>query len=147
MQLNITIPQLLTIHQVLREAEDKIFDGTGHRLNLFIEETEITFGITTIVTTVADILNIPLYAILSESRQSDVKVARQISIWLVKQYMPGITNGEIARTMKRDRTTVIHTMQYVNDRISTQDDIFLNKLHAAEVAVKKAVYEAQVNTK
>jgi chromosomal replication initiation ATPase DnaA len=146
MKNNISITQLVTIHQILREAEDKILNSTGHKLNLYIEETEMTFGIGAIASIVSESLGVPLYVVLSESREGQVKIARQICIWLIKKYLPEINNADIARHINRDRATVLHSLRYVNDRIATDDEVYLNKLNIAETALKTAVNEAKVNT-
>lgn len=146
MKTSITIPQLETIHRILREAEDAILDGTGHHLILFIRETEMLFGVSAIISIISGALNVPVYAILSESRRAEAKEARQICAYLINRFLPSVPTSEIAKALQRDRSTIHHTLNYVNDRISTNDERFINKLNAAEAAIKKMIDENKVNT-
>lgn len=143
MSNRIDIKDLVIIHGLLRDTEEKILEGTGHKLVLSIQETEITFSIAGVVKAVATSLNIPLSLIISDSREGNVKTARQISMYLLKQYMPEIGNAHIARSMKRDRTTVTHSIRYVKDMISTKDAAFLFKLNTADQAVQKLLNESK----
>lgn len=134
-KMNITIPAAIRMHEILKEAEGKIFQETGIQIDLQITQADLSMGVPAIASTVADALNMPLSLMCSETRFAPAREARQIAMYLAYKYLKGYSPRAIAKVFARDRTTLLHTLSVVQNMIDTNDQGFLTKLKTAEQAV------------
>ena len=144
--MSITIPAAIRMHEILKEAESKIFQETGIQIDLKITQADLTMSGPAIASTVADALHVPLSQMCSETRFAPAKEARQIAMYLCHKYLKGHSPRSIAETFDRDRTTLIHTLEVVQNMIDTNDQPFITKLQTAEQAVIQLCNETKDNT-
>lgn len=82
-----------------------------------------------IIGEVAKYFNMEAKDLLKKDRSKPYIIPRQVATYLVK-IRTKLSDGEIAKIIKRDRTTVIHTMNLINGLISTeQQDIQLEHIY------------------
>ena len=89
----------------------------------------------TIAEKVCDYYQIPYGQIMSKYRGEEVALARQMSMYLTKEKTE-LNSEEIAKIFKRDRTTVLHSIQKIRGQLSNKfDDTIKNDVFNLNVLV------------
>lgn len=144
--MNINMTAAIRMHQILKEAEVKIFKETGIEIDLKITQADLSMSAPAIASTVSDALKVPLSQMCSETRFAPAKEARQIAMYLCHKYLKSHSPRAIAEAFERDRTTLLHTLDVVQNMIDTDDKPFITKLQTAEQAVIQLYNETKDNT-
>ncbi len=87
---------------------------------------------------VCDHFNIEFDKLQSKSRLGDVVNARQIAMYLTKKFTKNSLKSIGSYYGKRDHTTVIHSIQKVDDFLNTDEDYkatFLEIQHKIQLAI------------
>jgi chromosomal replication initiation ATPase DnaA len=140
------IPAAIRMHEILKGAEAQIYKETGMQVDLKVMQANLSMSAPAIASTVAIALNVELSQMCSETRFAPAREARQIAMYLCHKFLPNHSPRAIAEAFERDRTTLYHTMEVVQNMIDTNDQLFITKLQTAEQAVIQLYNETKDNT-
>lgn len=126
------LPRLPELQAWIIEKEAELQNTFGMPLKLFVAESDFTFSIDAIVKLVSDSLGVPVVNIVSQSREEVGREARQIAMYLCKKYIPKVTPKDIGEYFGKERTTVIHSYEKVEDLLVSNDAKILAKLTLCE---------------
>lgn len=122
----------------LKKEIEKLKDLLDKTLNIktirMSKEEQREYAIT-IAEKVCDYYQIPYGQIMSKYRGEEVALARQMSMYLTKEKTE-LNSEEIAKIFKRDRTTVLHSIQKIRGQLSNKfDDTIKNDVFNLNVLV------------
>lgn len=122
----------------LKKEIEKLKDLLDKTLNIktirMSKEEQRDYAIT-IAEKVCDYYQIPYGQIMSKYRGEEVALARQMSMYLTKEKTE-LNSEEIAKIFKRDRTTVLHSIQKIRGQLSNKfDDTIKNDVFNLNVLV------------
>lgn len=115
----------------LKDLLDKTLNIKTIRMS---KEEQREYAIT-IAEKVCDYYQIHYGQIMSKYRGEEVALARQMSMYLTKEKTE-LNSEEIAKIFKRDRTTVLHSIQKIRGQLSNKfDDTIKNDVFNLNVLV------------
>lgn len=104
--------------------------GKGNRP--FMNEI-VTIEQTQLQSLVLDYFNILAWKhVAGNSKDMRLVSARQVYCWLCCKYFKEINDSAIALQIKKDRTTVVRSIQRVNDLLSVKDELITNCIKKIE---------------
>lgn len=118
---------ILTIHDVLKRAEREILVKTGHSMELSMKEVETDLSVVGIVNRVGEILEVPAWQIMGNSRVAKIVDARFIAIHLVKTRLD-LSVTEIAKVFNKDHSTIAYAIKKTSMFLSAEDERLMPKL-------------------
>lgn len=108
----------------LKKEIEKLKDLLDKTLNIktirMSKEEQREYAIT-VAEKVCDYYQIPYGQLMSKYRGEEVALARQMSMYLTKEKTE-LNSEEIAKIFKRDRTTVLHSIQKIRGQLSNKFD-------------------------
>lgn len=124
------------VNSILEIAQNDLRDLIGKPvvLNVRIKMSQISADV--IILQVCEELKMRFSDIVSDSQKKELVVARHLIMWLCAYYC-GFTDKKIGEILRRDRSTVTHSLKTVNDMLDTNDPIYLAPLQAVETRILK----------
>jgi chromosomal replication initiator protein len=108
----------------LKKEIEKLKDLIDKTLNIktirMSKEEQRDYAIT-VAEKVCEYYQIPYGQLMSKYRGEEVALARQMSMYLTKEKTE-LNSEEIAKIFKRDRTTVLHSVQKIRGQLSNKFD-------------------------
>lgn len=119
-------------------AELSAIVGKSVVLNVHIKMSQISAD--TIVQLVCSSVGIRYSDIVSKSRDGKLVMARQI-IWFLCRHYCGLNDEANGKLCNRDRTTVTHAFETINNMIDTGDEQYTTHLRSVENKILKLTME------
>ena len=88
-----------------------------------------------IIKIVSELTGVELKDILGNKRERQRVEARHVTIYLIKKYCPSLTLKTIGGYFNRDHTTVIHSINNVNDKLDIHDYGYKNLVDLATLKI------------
>ncbi|MGN6438520.1 MAG: helix-turn-helix domain-containing protein [Agriterribacter sp.] len=120
------------IQTVLKSAGESIAQLIGREVEVFYRLKDNRVNVTTIWNAVLAVTGVSDQSIMGKARYKEIVSARQLFCYLAKRYT-GLTLVEIGKYLGgRDHTTVIHSLQRMNELIDSNDDIVIDMIAKVE---------------
>lgn len=139
MNLYKVLPDIGKIKKWIKEKEEEAKNEFGFTLNIDFRETNNQLLIDAVCKLVSDVLTVPVNKILSASRETAEKEARHIVMFLCKKHIEKIHPKELAAYFDKERTTVLHAFDRIEDLLSVSDASITEKLKSCEDELLKRI--------
>ncbi len=113
---NYSVEKQQTVKRFIQECEVQISEYLEIPVKIDFKLRLSHLTVADIKEEVLTVLNVSWEAIVKQNRKRPLAMARHIFFWLVDQYTL-LNQREIGELMNRDRTTMLHSIQVVNDAI------------------------------
>lgn len=134
--------QLLpAINEIISNTELKLRSLLGFHVNLRIELNNGEINEAYIQNMVCSYFGVSWKDIKSPKRETDIKNARFVYIWLSIQWLRK-TLVAIGKDLNRDHTTILHARDAVKDLLDVEDAIYHKAIATIEIKLKKRETQA-----
>jgi chromosomal replication initiation ATPase DnaA len=129
-----------SVQSIIKEAEERIYEVLKRPVNVYytLKIHNITNDI--IIAAICQEFNLTWSDIIKKNKEHPVLIARQLYVWLVRNYT-GKTTNEIGRRLGRDYATALNSMKKVNEMIQSGDALYLIPLQNIEKKILGAFAE------
>jgi len=125
--LNLTlISKSEPINKILRKAEKDIENITNVKLKIEIKELSSFWIIDKICQLASEATGIEVRHIIGKSRNAEYVAVRQVVCYICYNDIGGITFKDLSLYFNNDHSTIIHSVNKVEDFLSINDDKTLN---------------------
>ena len=139
--MNLSNESKAQVTTIMDEARIKLGQALGVPVSVLYTLRFNNIDPAHICQTVCKVCDLYFSDVVSGNTKKEFVVARKLIAWLCDSYCQ-LSETEIAKILHCDRTTIYKQVQYVNDMIETNDDLYLIPLRKAEeIILRKAKNE------
>lgn len=120
------------VYEIIENCEIQLRELLGKKVKVWYSPDSSVYNMGNVFDATITVCDISRESALGKRRARNVVTARHLFSWLSRKYT-GATLLEIGSYINRDYTTVIHSIQKVNELISVKDEIILNTISAIEL--------------
>ncbi len=138
--MTLTQEKKTAVKQVMEETQRLLSEIYGTPVSVMYKIKSNHISPNLLLQVVLNHFKIKYSELVSQRRDAEVKLPRQLYCYLAKGYC-GLTDQQIAEIINRDRTTATISIQKVKDMVDVEDAVYTEPLQQIEDAIMNLVKE------
>lgn len=127
--------QVVIIRTILNEFEARLSVVVNRKVRILFEALPNKNDHYYIMLLVCECANVNIEDVFSKSKDREVVNARFLTAWYLRK-MLALSDVEISDFLRRDRTTIIHALETVGERIEIRDPVTCFLVEQIEAKLK-----------